>query len=51
LQIIQAIFDDRKELAIAQELTISVHGAQSFGAPVSKARRQQPRRTCSFCFV
>jgi DNA-binding NarL/FixJ family response regulator len=25
LQIIQAIFDDRKELAIAHELTISVH--------------------------
>jgi DNA-binding NarL/FixJ family response regulator len=29
LQIIQAIFDDRKELAIAQELTISVHTVHS----------------------
>jgi DNA-binding NarL/FixJ family response regulator len=29
LQIVQAIFDDRKELAIAQELTISVHTVHS----------------------
>ena len=52
LEIVQGIFDDRKEFAIADELKyFSTHGPHSFGTPVSKTRRQQPRSAGSLHFV